>query len=305
MDIARFMLDGSKKFNPKQFNPSCTEGVKDKIQAKQQLAENIEKMAALQNVLYAEGRQALLVAVQAMDAAGKDSTIKYVFSGINPQGVQVTSFKQPSTTELEHDYLWRVHAAMPARGMIGVFNRSHYEEVLVAKVLNLPKTQKLPAYALKNIWQKRYRQIRDYEQYLTENGIAIVKIHLRISKDEQARRFLARLDNPAKNWKFALGDVTTRERWDDYMKAYKEAIDNTATPCAPWYVVPANKKWYARLLVSEIVLKTLKTMHPAYPKVKEEQKQQWEQCRTLLNRELPPNPKEKAAVLEETTEKNA
>lgn len=287
MDISTYLYNGGKKYNAGKFNSAATEGIKGKKEAAEKLLQNIQKMDELQQMLYASGKNGLLIIFQAMDAAGKDSTIKHVFSGLNQQGVNVTSYKQPCTNEISHDYLWRIHAAVPARGSIAIFNRSHYEEVLVAKVLNLPKSQNLPASALKNIWPRRYRQIREFEQYLTENGIAVVKIHLSISKKEQAKRFLSRLEDPTKNWKFERGDLDTRDLWDDYMKAYQDAINNTATPGAPWYVVPADKKWYARLAVSEIVLDALKDIHPSFPKLNGQQKQGLEEGRALLAKSLP------------------
>lgn len=282
MDTSLFCYDGSKRYNPQKLNTGATPGVKNKKEGVQKLIQNQQKIAALQEKLYAEGRQGLVVLFQAMDAGGKDGTIKHVFSGLNPQGVQVTSFKEPSEAELAHDYLWRIHAAVPPKGQIGVFNRSHYEDVLVTKVLNLPKTQGLPARVQKDIWKKRYRHIREFEQYLVDNGYTVLKFHLGISKEEQKERFLARLEDPAKNWKFAASDLKTRDLWDEYMKAYRDAINNTAAEHAPWYVIPADKKWYARLAVSQVVAEALERMKPSFPKVDDGQREELLTCRALL-----------------------
>lgn len=282
MNVGKYRFDGGKKYTLGSVGTDEFHGVKNKAEGQKRLAENQEKIAHLQERLYSEGTQSLLVVLQAMDAAGKDGTINHVFSGITPEGVRVSSFKQPSAAELARDYLWRVHQQVPPRGSIGVFNRSHYEDVLIGRVLDLPKGQKLPRRALKDTWKTRYRQIRDFEQYLYENGTTIVKIYLNLSKKEQAERFIARLDDPAKNWKFSLGDLDTAALWDDYMKAYREAINQTAAPHAPWYVVPADRKWYARLVVSQIVLDALEEMKPAIPKLTDKQKQELAEGRRLL-----------------------
>lgn len=282
MEYDKFRYDGSKKFDAKKFDTGATPGLKNKKEGQQRLTDNLPKLEELQEKLYADGSKGLLVVFQAMDAGGKDGTIKHVFSGINPEGIVVANFKSPSSTELAHDYLWRIHAAMPHRGMIGIFNRSHYEDVLIGKVLDLPKSQNLPAAARKDVWKKRYRHIREFEEYLSDNGITVVKFFLHISKEEQRERLLARLDDPAKNWKFETGDLDTRSRWDDYMKAYSDAVNNTATSAAPWYVVPADKKWFARAMVSDVVLQTLKGMRPAFPQVSKAQLQQLGECRALL-----------------------
>lgn len=271
MDYSVFRFDGKQKYDKHSVTPGDTHGIEDKEDGRKRLAKNREKIDALQSALYAEGKQALLVIFQAMDAAGKDGTIRHVFSGTNPQGIVVSSFKQPSDDALARDYLWRIHAAVPRRGMIGVFNRSHYEDVLVGRVLNLPAIQPLPERTLHDIWDRRYRQIRDFERHLHENGTTIVKFYLHLSPEEQKERFLARAKDPAKNWKFSQGDVDTSAQWDEYMRAYEKAINETAAEHAPWYVVPADHKWYTRAVVSQIVLDALRDMHPQYPKPNEEE----------------------------------
>jgi PPK2 family polyphosphate:nucleotide phosphotransferase len=224
--------------------------------------------------------------LQATDAAGKDGTIEHVTRGLNPQGCHVRSFKAPSSEELDHDYLWRVNRKLPERGTIGIFNRSHYEEVLVAKIHNLPFKQQLPEETVKeDVWKKRYRQINDYEKYLHENGIVIIKIFLHLSKDEQKKRILARIDDPAKNWKFSAGDLDERKYWDAYQKAFEDMIRYTATAYAPWYVVPADRKWFARTLVSEILLKTLEKIDPKYPSLPEDQQILLSHYREILEAE--------------------
>jgi PPK2 family polyphosphate:nucleotide phosphotransferase len=228
----------------------------DKDATRAVLPTQIAELAELQNRLWAEQRRSLLLVLQAMDAGGKDGTIRKVFTGVNPQGVKVTSFKQPSSEELAHDFLWRIHRQAPGRGEIGVFNRSHYEDVLVVRVDEL-----VP----KPTWRKRYGQIREFEELLSENGTTVVKVFLHISKDEQKERFQARLDDPSKRWKFSTGDLAVRERWDDYRAAYEDAIGETSTERAPWFVVPADRKWYRDWAVLEILLGTLRRLDPQYP----------------------------------------
>lgn len=256
----------------------------DKQEITQRLMpENIDKMADLQERLYAENRYALLICLQAMDAAGKDGAIKHVMTGLNPQGTQVVAFKQPSSEELDHDYLWRIGRALPRRGEVGIFNRSHYEEVIVAKVHNLVANQQLPKELVDDgIWQQRYRQINDFEQYLYENGIRTVKIYLNLSKDEQRDRLLDRINEPDKNWKFSSGDVRERKYWDEYMKAYEEMMEQTSTRHAPWYAVPADNKWYARYVISEIVKQQLEQINPQYPELAQAERDVLEECRVLL-----------------------
>lgn len=237
------------------------------------LAEDIEKLSALQGKLYAQDRYSVLVIFQAMDAAGKDGTIKHVMSGINPQGCQVYSFKQPSAEELDHDYLWRISRCLPERGRIGIFNRSQYEDVLIAKVHpEIILSNKLPGVtSLEDVtpkfWKKRYRQINDYERYLTENGTIVIKFFLNVSKDEQKRRFLARLEDEAKNWKFSTSDLKERSYWDDYMKAYSDMLTHTSTENAPWYVIPADNKWFMRYAVGRILCERMGELDLHYPEM--------------------------------------
>lgn len=237
------------------------------------LAEDIEKLSALQGKLYAQDRYSVLVIFQAMDAAGKDGTIKHVMSGINPQGCQVYSFKQPSAEELDHDYLWRINRCLPERGRIGIFNRSQYEDVLIAKVHpEIILSNKLPGVtSLEDVtpkfWKKRYRQINDYERYLTENGTIVIKFFLNVSKDEQKRRFLARLEDEAKSWKFSTSDLKERSYWDDYMKAYSDMLTHTSTEDAPWYVIPADNKWFMRYAVGRILCERMGELDLHYPEM--------------------------------------
>jgi PPK2 family polyphosphate:nucleotide phosphotransferase len=244
-------------------------GSEDKDEAKQLLTDGIAWMAEQQDMLYAQDRWSLLLVFQAMDAAGKDSAIKHVTSGINPQGCSVRSFKQPSSEELDHDFLWRYHQHVPARGQIGIFNRSYYEEVLVVRVHEeLLAAQKIPARCVgKRIWDERYEDLRNFESYLARNGVVVLKFFLNVSKAEQKRRFMARLDEPEKNWKFSAADVDERQHWRAYMKAYEDAIRETATPEAPWYVVPADNKWFSRLVVAGAMVDALATLGLHYPVV--------------------------------------
>jgi PPK2 family polyphosphate:nucleotide phosphotransferase len=229
---------------------------KDKQEANELLAENIRRMAELQHMLYAQGKHALLIVLQAMDAGGKDGTIRRIMSGVNPQGVRVTSFKKPTEEELAHDFLWRVHRAVPRRGMIGIFNRSHYEDVLIVRVHNLVPQE---------VWKTRYDHINNFERLLTDHGVTILKFYLHISKDEQKDRFLSRLEQPHKRWKFNPADLAERAWWDDYMKAFEEVFDQCSPKTAPWYIVPANKKWYRNLVISEMIVKTLQDLNLRFP----------------------------------------
>lgn len=257
------------------FDTSSTDDI-TKQDAKGQLTRNVEKLAELQNMLYAQDRYSILIIFQAMDAAGKDGTIKHVMSGINPQGCQVYSFKQPSAEELDHDYLWRINRSLPERGRIGIFNRSHYEDVLVAKVHpQIVLSSKLPGIdSLANIdadfWKRRYRQINDFERYLSENGTVILKFFLNVSKEEQRKRFIERLNDPAKNWKFSFSDIEERHFWDDYMNAYSAVLTETSTEMAPWYVIPADNKWFMRYAVGKIICERMKQLNLHYPKLSKE-----------------------------------
>ncbi len=266
-----FRITDGASFRLKDIDPGDTLdlGSQDKPRAKEALDMGIEALTHLQDKLYAEDSWAVLLIFQAMDAAGKDSTIKHVMSGVNPQGCQVISFKTPSPEDLDHDYLWRCVKNLPARGHIGIFNRSYYEETLVVRVHpELLEKQKLPSELVaKDIWKERFKDIRGFERHLTRNGVVIRKFFLHVSKKEQRRRFLERLENPGKNWKFSASDLKEREFWEDYMEAYEDMIRHTATEDAPWYVVPADNKWFTRVVVAAAVVSTLGSLDLAYPKV--------------------------------------
>jgi PPK2 family polyphosphate:nucleotide phosphotransferase len=238
------------------YDPGFTGKYVDKSSAKDDLKDNVERLRALQEVLWAEDKHALLIVLQAMDAGGKDGTIRHVFSGVNPQGCHVTSFKVPTSEELDHDYLWRVHKAVPGKGTIGIFNRSHYEDVLVVRVHNLVPQE---------VWEQRYEQINHFEKHLADTGTTILKFFLHISKEEQKKRFEARLQDSRKNWKFSLGDVKERTYWDDYQRAFEEALSRCNTSWAPWYVIPADHKWYRNLAVSQIITEALEKLDMHFP----------------------------------------
>lgn len=283
MNIAKFLVKPSKQFDLNKFKTDYTADIESKEIAEKLLNKNIKLMTELQDKLYAQNKYSLLIIFQAMDAAGKDGTIKHVMSGLNPQGTQVYSFKQPSKEELDHGYLWRIQKVVPERGRIGIFNRSHYEDVLIVRVHNLLRFQQIPEELIDDkIWERRFKQINDFERYLYENGTVIIKFFLNISKEEQRKRFLSRIEDPSKNWKFSAADVDERKYWNDYMKAYQEAIAATSTKYAPWYIIPADKKWFARLVVSEVIVNTMKKLKPDYPKLSEEQLSQLQKCKELL-----------------------
>jgi PPK2 family polyphosphate:nucleotide phosphotransferase len=269
-----FRVTDGTSFRLKDIDPGDTLdfGSEDKPRAKEALATGIQALAELQDMLYAQDRWAVLLVFQAMDAAGKDGTIKHVMSGVNPQGCQVYSFKAPSAEDLDHDFLWRCMKCVPERGRIGIFNRSYYEETLVVRVHRefLDKQTLPPELITKDIWAERFQDIRSFERYLTRNGVVIRKFFLHVSKKEQKRRFLERLDNPEKNWKFSANDIKERAFWDDYMKAYEDMIRNTATKEAPWYVVPADNKWFTRITVAAAVIEALDALDLHYPKVSKE-----------------------------------
>jgi len=282
-----FRITDGSRFRLDHIDPGETMGFgsEDKPRAKEALATGVEALAELQDRLYAQDRWAVLLVFQAMDAAGKDGTIKHVMSGINPQGCEVFSFKAPSDEELDHDYLWRSMKSLPQRGRIGIFNRSYYEEVLVVRLHDeLLARQKLPPELVtKDIWKKRYKDIRNFEKYLTRNGIVIRKFFLHVSKKEQKKRFLERLEDPEKNWKFSVSDIKERAFWSDYMTAYEDAIRQTASKDAPWYVVPADNKWFTRVVVAAAVVDTLGSLGLSYPKLdKERRKGLVEAKRALL-----------------------
>ena len=273
-----YRITNGKKFRLKHVDPADTGDLKsaDKPRAKEALQNGVEAMAELQDVLYAQDRWSLLLIFQAMDAAGKDGTIKHVMSGVNPQGCQVSSFKGPTSEDLDHDYLWRCVKQLPERGRIGIFNRSYYEETLVVRVHpEFLAGQKLPKECVtKDIWKERFQDIRAFERYLHRNGTAVVKFFLHISKEEQQKRFLERLDDPDKNWKFSVNDARERSFWDDYMEAYEETIRETASENSPWYVVPADNKWFTRVIVAAAVIDALAAMNLQYPKVSEAKRQE-------------------------------
>ena len=287
MKLARFRADTDGRFRLKDHDPAYAGGVHTKEEARAALQEGVVRLRGLQERLYAQDRWALLVVLQAMDAAGKDSTIAHVMSGVNPQGCEVHSFKAPSEEELDHDFLWRTTIRLPRRGHIGIFNRSYYEEVLVVRVhRDLLLHEKLPDRLRgKRLWAQRFEDINDHERYLTRNGIAIRKIFLNVSKEEQRRRFLERLDRPEKRWKFSMHDVAERARWKDYMRAYEEAIRATSTEHAPWYVVPADRKWFTRLVVSRIIIDALEGLDLKFPDVDPSQREELAHVRQALLRE--------------------
>jgi PPK2 family polyphosphate:nucleotide phosphotransferase len=280
-----YRVTDGKDFRVKDYDPADTHGYKmEKDEAHEELQKGVLRLAELQDKLYAQDRWALLLIFQAMDAAGKDGVIKHVMSGLNPQACQVYSFKAPSFEELDHDYMWRTTRCLPERGRIGIFNRSYYEEVLVVRVHpEILKAERIPESLIeKDIWDNRYQDIHAFERYLSRNGVVVRKFFLNVSKKEQKQRFLARLDEPEKNWKFSAADIKEREHWDDYMKAYEKMIRHTATRDAPWYVVPADNKWFTRLVVAAAVVETLESLNLAYPTVDSEKRKQLQAARGLL-----------------------
>lgn len=258
----------------KDYNPGDAGHFLSKQDAQDQLATGIQRLSQQQDKLYAQNTYALLINLQAMDAAGKDSTIRHVMSGVNPQGVQVKSFKVPSAEELDHDYLWRNFMELPGRGNIGIFNRTYYEEVIVVRVHPefLDREQLPPGLKGVDIWKRRYEEINNFEKYLTDNGVVVLKFFLNVSKEEQKKRFLERIEEPEKNWKFSANDILERQHWDAYMDAYEEMFNHTSTPWAPWYIIPADHKWFTRLAVVSIINATLDGLGLAYPEVTPEQK---------------------------------
>jgi PPK2 family polyphosphate:nucleotide phosphotransferase len=272
MNLSDFLAEPKKEIKLSDFDTNYSYKYNSKEEAAEKLNMNIQEMSELQNLLYAQDRWSLLIIIQAMDAAGKDGTIKHVMSGLNPQGTQVYSFKQPSIEELDHNYLWRFYKTLPERGRIGIFNRSYYEDVLVVKVHNLLEVSKLPQELItEDIWEKRYKQMKDFEKNLFENGTKVIKFFLNVSKKEQKKRFLRRIEDPSRNWKFSEADVRERKLWKEYQNAYEKAISGTSTDFAPWYIIPGDKKWFARLAVSEIIIDTLKSFKAEYPKLSDVQ----------------------------------
>jgi PPK2 family polyphosphate:nucleotide phosphotransferase len=286
--VQPYRITKGKGFRLKNFDPGDTCGLLvDKGEAAELLQRSTEWLAEEQDMLYAQDRWSLLLIFQAMDAAGKDGTIKHVMSGVNPQGCQVFSFKQPSSEELQHDFMWRYSKRLPERGRIGIFNRSYYEEVLVVRVHpEILRRQNLPAPLVsKRIWDERLSDIAHFEDYLTRQGVVVLKFFLHLSRKEQRKRFLARLDRPDKHWKFSPSDVHERKFWDDYMYAFEEAIRATATEHAPWYVVPADNKWFTRLVVAAVIVEAVETLDLAYPTVDPAKRRELQAIRAALSRE--------------------
>ena len=281
-----FRITDGKSFRLKQIDPANTLSFdpEEKPKAEQALGAGVELLAKLQDKLYAQDRWAVLIIFQAMDAAGKDGAIKHVMSGVNPQGCEVSSFKAPSAEELDHDFLWRCAKRVPERGRIGIFNRSYYEETLVVRVHpNFLDGQKLPPdVKTKDLWKRRYQDITSFERYLCHNGVLVLKFFLHVSKEEQRQRFLARIDDPGKNWKFSLNDVREREHWDEYMDAYEDTIRHTASKHAPWYVVPADNKWFTRLVVASAIVTNLNALDLDYPTLNEDELHALQEAKTAL-----------------------
>lgn len=279
-----YRVEHGKKFRLKDHDPADTAKLQSQERAQELLAKGVARMAELQDKLYAQDRWGLLLIFQAMDAAGKDGAIKHVMSGVNPQGCEVYSFKTPSAEELDHDYMWRTMRRLPERGRIGIFNRSYYEDVLIVRVHpEILANQRIPApLVTKKIWEERFEDIRSLERYLSRNGLVIRKFFLNLSKKEQKRRFLDRLQQPEKNWKFSAADLRERERWDDYMNAYEEMIANSATPDAPWFVIPADNKWFTRLAVAATIVDALDQLNLSYPKVGAQQRKELQAARKVL-----------------------
>ena len=277
MDIKKYRVKPNKKVDLEKFSTRKDDSYSKKEVKEEILPQNLEKMFEFQEKLYAENKRGILVVLQAMDAAGKDSLVKKVFTALNPAGCKVTSFKQPSTEELDHDYLWRITKATPAYGEVGIFNRSHYEDVLVTRVHNLVNKKNDDDF-----WNKRFEDINAFEKYLDNNGIKVVKFFLHVSKDEQKERLLDRINLEEKHWKFAASDILERENWDDYHRAYEDMLEHTSTDYAPWYVVPADNKWYTRLVVSEVMLDLFKQLDPHTPKLSKEEESQLEKWKKVL-----------------------
>jgi PPK2 family polyphosphate:nucleotide phosphotransferase len=285
--VSPYCIADGKKFRLKDFDPADTNGIKSKKAAESMLERSGLMLAEMQEKLYAQDLWALLLIFQGMDAAGKDGAIKHVMSGINPQGCDVHAFKAPTSAELDHDFLWREYKVMPGRGKIGIFNRSYYEEVLVVRVHpQLLKNEKLPEELItKHIWEDRYEDINVFEKFLTRNGLVVRKFFLHISKEEQKKRFLERLEDSKKNWKFSMDDIKEREFWDDYQEAYEEMVKNTATKRAPWYVIPADNKWYGRLVIASAIIEALNGLDLKFPDVDKEKKKELEGIQQALLKE--------------------
>jgi PPK2 family polyphosphate:nucleotide phosphotransferase len=288
INIDKFKVLPGTKVRLDQIETDSHEGYEDKKEAKQQLKEDIKLLSDLQYQLYAENRQALLIVFQAMDAGGKDSAIRHLFSGVNPQGCEVHSFKKPSLNELEHDYFWRHYRKLPERGKIGIFNRSHYENVLITRVHpEMLMAENLPAiHSVKDVdnefWEARYEQIKNFEKTIVENGTTILKFFLHISKEKQKKRFLKRIENREKNWKFSAADLKERSFWDEYQKAYEIAISNTSADYAPWHIIPGDHKWFSRVVIGNIIVHTLKEMKIKMPEISEDEIEAMKQAKQEL-----------------------
>jgi PPK2 family polyphosphate:nucleotide phosphotransferase len=288
--LRRFRIDNPHKFKLADYDPADTCGLDiEKADAKAMLASGKERLAALQEKLYAQDQWAVLAIFQAMDAAGKDGAVEHVMSGVNPQGCQVHSFKTPSHEELDHDFLWRIAKALPERGRIGIFNRSHYEEVLVVRVHpEMLERQQLPQSAVgKDFWKERFKSIREFERHLARNGVLILKFFLHVSKEEQRQRFLARLEEPAKRWKFNMDDIAERKLWDKYMDSYEDAIRHTSRPEAPWFVIPADNKWFARLAIAQAIVGAMEGLKLEFPKIEGAALKELNKVRRALENEKP------------------
>lgn len=277
MDIKKYRVKPNKNVDLEKFSTKKDDSYSKKEVKEEILPQNLEKMFEFQEKLYAENKRAILVVLQAMDAAGKDSLVKKVFTALNPAGCKVTSFKQPSTEELDHDYLWRITKATPAYGEVGIFNRSHYEDVLVTRVHNLVNKKNDDDF-----WNKRFEDINAFEKYLDNNGIKVVKFFLHVSKDEQKERLLDRINLEEKHWKFAASDILERENWDDYHRAYEDMLEHTSTDYAPWYVIPADNKWFTRFVVSEVMLDLFKQLDPHVPELSKEEESQLDKWKKVL-----------------------
>lgn len=277
MDIKKYRVKPNKKVDLEKFSTKKDDSYSKKEVKEEILPENLEKMFEYQEKLYAENKRGILVVLQAMDAAGKDSLVKKVFTALNPAGCKVTSFKQPSTEELDHDYLWRITKATPAYGEVGIFNRSHYEDVLVTRVHNLVNQKNDDDF-----WNKRFEDINAFEKYLDNNGIKVVKFFLHVSKEEQKERLLDRINLEEKHWKFAASDILERENWDEYHRAYEDMLEHTSTDYAPWYVIPADNKWFTRFVVSEVMLDLFKQLNPHVPELSKEEESQLDKWKKVL-----------------------
>ena len=286
LDVSKHKIKPLSNIKLSDIKTDSSDNFESKKDVDEILEDNINRMSKLQDMLYAQNKYSLLIIVQAMDTAGKDGVIKHVMSGLNPQGTTVHSFKQPSQEDMDHDYLWRANKCLPERGQIGIFNRSYYEEVLVVKVHDLVKKSQIPVeFITADIWEKRYGHIKNFEKYLYDNGTITIKFFLHISKEEQKNRLIDRIDDKTKNWKFSASDMDERQYWDDYQKCYQDLINNTSTDESPWYVIPADKKWFARFAVSEIINQTLENLELSYPEVTEKQTENLKEFKLKLNSE--------------------